>query len=91
MAGFKVSKTHSMSKEEIREAAELLAGELQTQYGLRHRWQGDTATFSRTGLNGKLRIDDDSISVSIRLGVLASAFERPLKQAVTDYLDKYVS
>lgn len=91
MAEFRVSKTHNMSREEIREAAEELATELQSEYGLRYRWIGDTATFNRSGLDGKLSIHDDSISVSIKLGFLASAFERPLKQAVTDYLEKHVS
>jgi putative polyhydroxyalkanoate system protein len=58
---------------------------------LRYRWQGDTATFSRTGIDGKLSIDNECISLSIKLGFLASVFEKPLKQAVTNYLDEYVS
>ena len=91
MAGFKVSKRYTMSKDEVRVAAEQLAQEPKSQHGLRYRWQGDTATFSRTGLDGKLSIDNDNISLSIKLGFLAAAFERPLKQAITEYLDKYVS
>lgn len=91
MAGFRVSKPYTMSKDEVREAAEQLARELQTQHGLRCRWQGDTATFTRPGLDGKLSIDNECISLSIKLGLLASAFERPLRLAVADYLDKYVS
>ena len=91
MAGFKVSKPYTMSKQEVREAAEELARELQSVHGLRYRWQGDTAIFSRTGIDGKLSIDNECISLSIKLGFLASAFERPLKQAVTNYLDEYVS
>ena len=91
MPGFRVSKPYTMSRDAVREAAEQLAGELRRQHGLRHRWQGDTATFSRPGLNGKLSIDNDHISISIKLGLLAAAFEKPLRQAVTNYLDKYVS
>ncbi len=91
MAGFRVSKAYTMSKEEVREAAEELARELRQRYGLNYRWQGDAATFRRPGLDGKLNIDNDTISLSVKLGMLAAAFERPLKQAVTEYLDKYVS
>lgn len=91
MAGFKVSKLYTMTKEEVRGAAEELARELQSVHGLRYRWQGDTATFSRSGIDGKLSIDNERISLSVKLGFLASAFERPLKQAVTDYLEEYVS
>ena len=91
MAGFRVSKPYTMCKEEVRVAAEELANEMQSQYGLSYRWQGDTATFNRSGLDGRLSIDNDCISVSIKLGFLASAFEKPIKQAVTNYLDKHVS
>ena len=91
MAGFTVSKPHTMPLEEVRAAAEQLAKELRKQHGLRYRWQGDTATFNRTGIDGLLSIDDNRISLKVKLGFLAAAFERPLRQAVTDYLDKYVS
>jgi putative polyhydroxyalkanoate system protein len=91
MAGFEVSKLYTMTKEEVRKGAEELARELHSQHGLRTRWHGDTATFTRSGVDGRLSIDNERISLSVKLGFLASAFERPLKQAVTNYLDEYVS
>lgn len=91
MGSFKVSKPYTMPREDIREAAELLAQELKKRYGLSYRFQGDNATFRRTGLDGKLRIDDSCIDLDIKMGLLASAFEKPLKEAITRYLDEYVS
>ena len=91
MAGFTVSRPYTMSREEVRDAAEQLAQALKTKHGLRYRWQGDCASFSRSGLEGKLSIDDDTITLSVKLGLLASMFEQPLKQAVNEYLDEYVS
>ena len=91
MARFTISKHHTMSIDEVREAAEQLAQELKSAHGLRYRWSGDTATFNRSGIDGKLQIDEGEITLSVKLGMLASAFERPLKQAIQDYLDQYVS
>jgi putative polyhydroxyalkanoate system protein len=91
MAGFSVSRSHSMSLEDIRESAEELARELRTQYGLTYRWQGDTATFRGSGVDGTLSIDRDIISLRVRLGFLAAVFEQSLLRAVNEYLDEYVS
>ncbi len=91
MGGFTVSKPYTMARDEVRSAAEELANALREEHGLRYSWQGDTARFSRSGLEGTLNIEDDCITLKVKLGMLASAFERPLKKAVTEYLDNYVS
>jgi putative polyhydroxyalkanoate system protein len=91
MAGFSVSRSHSMSREDIRESAEELARELKTEYGLSYRWQGDTATFRGSGVDGTLSIDRDIISLKVKLGFLAAVFEQSLLKAVNAYLDEYVS
>jgi putative polyhydroxyalkanoate system protein len=91
MAGFSVSRTYTMSKDEVRVAAAELARELKSQYGLSSRWSGDSATFRGSGVDGHLSIENDIISLKIKLGFLAAAFERPLRKAVNDYLDQYVS
>ena len=91
MAGFSVSRTYTMSKQEVREAAEALAQEFATQYGVRHSWNGDRASFRGSGVDGTLDIADDQITVKLSLGFMARAFERPLRRAVNEYLDAHVS
>ena len=91
MASFSISKPHTMSLAEIRDAAEDLARGLKDRHGLSYRWHGDTAVFSRSGIDGKLIIDAAQITVSVKLGMLASAFQGPLKRAVKEYLDQHVA
>ena len=91
MAGFTVSRTYTMSRDEVREVAEDLARQIETQYGVRARWQGDTVTMRGSGVDGALSIEDDLVRVKVTLGLLASAFERPLRRIVTEYLDEYLS
>jgi len=91
MAGFKISKAYTMPKEEVREAAEGLAKSLERQHGVRSRWAGDSVTIKGAGVDGKMSFHDGLIDVSVRLGLLASMFERVLKEEVQDYLDTHVS
>lgn len=91
MAKFSVSKSFTMSREEVREAAGKLAEQLKADHGLRYTWQGDTARFSRSGIDGVLKIEADVIRVEVKLGFMASAFEGPLKKAMNEYLDRFVA
>ena len=90
MAGFRVSRAYTMSKEEVREAAEGLAKSLERQHGVRSRWDGDSVTIRGAGVNGKLSFHSDEINVSVTLGLLASAFQSVLKAEVERYLDENV-
>jgi len=91
MAGFKISKACTMPKEEVREAAQKLADQLERDHGVRSRWEGDTVHIKGSGIDGSLCMEDDRLDVSVKLGMLASMFERPLRKEVQRYLDEYVS
>ena len=91
MAGFRVTKPYTMSKEEVREAAQGLASSLEREHGVRSSWQGDTVRIRGAGVDGKMSFHDGLIDVNVRLGLLASMFEYTLKQEVQRYLDEYVS
>ncbi|MFV0477581.1 MAG: polyhydroxyalkanoic acid system family protein [Parahaliea sp.] len=91
MAGFQLSKPYTMPREELREAAQGLARQLEKQHGVRSSWQGDTVSIKGSGVDGKLSIEDDVVDVSVRLGLLASAFQGMLKAEVQRYLDEHVT
>ncbi len=91
MAGFRLTKAYTMSREEVREAARGLAAELEREHGVRSRWNGDTVNITGAGVNGQMSFHDGMIDVSVRLGLLASMFEPVLRSEVQRYLDTYVS
>lgn len=91
MAGFKISKTCTMPKAEVRQAAEKLAAQLEKEHGVRSRWEGDTVHIKGAGINGSLCMHDDKLDVSVKLGMLASMFETPLRKEIQRYLDEYVT
>jgi putative polyhydroxyalkanoate system protein len=91
MAGFRLSKPYTMSKEEVREAAQGLAASLEKEHGVRSRWEGDTVRITGAGVDGQMSFHDGVIDVSVRLGLLASMFESVLRSEVKRYLDTHVS
>ncbi|MBE9538667.1 MAG: polyhydroxyalkanoic acid system family protein [Proteobacteria bacterium] len=91
MAGFRLTKPYTMSKEDIREAAEGLAKSLEREHGVRSRWEGDMVKIKGAGVDGKLSFHDGLIDVSVRLGMLASMFQPVLKAEIQRYLDEHIS
>lgn len=91
MAGFRITKPYTMSKDEVRAAAEGLASSLEREHGVRSRWEGDSVRIKGAGVDGKMSFHDGMIDVSVRLGLLASMFEPVLRDEVNRYLDANVS
>jgi len=91
MPGFRLTKPYTMSKEEVREAAQGLAANLERDHGVRSRWDGDTVRIKGAGVDGKMSFHDGLIDVSVRLGMLAALFQDVLKSEVQRYLDEHVS
>jgi putative polyhydroxyalkanoate system protein len=91
MAQFRITKPYTMSREDVREAAEGLAGSLERQHGVRSRWEGDTVRIRGAGVDGTMSFHDGQIDVSVKMGLLASMFEPVLKEEVQRYLDTHVT
>ncbi len=90
MAGFRMTKPYTMPKDELRAAAEGLARSLEREHGVRSRWDGDSVQIKGAGLDGRLSFHDDLIDVSVKLGLLTSAFKGLLQAEVKRYLDEHV-
>ncbi len=91
MAGFQIRKAHSMDKEDLREAAQVLAAQLEAEHGVRAQWRGDSVQIRGAGVDGKLTLGDSDVLVSVSLGLIASAFKNVLRSEVQRFLDEYVS
>lgn len=91
MAVFRITKPYTMSREEVREAAEGLAANLERQHGVRSHWEGDKVLIKGAGVRGEMSFHDGLIDVSVKLGLLASVFESAINTEVQEYLDNHVT
>lgn len=81
-----------MCQNEVREAAQGLASRLERDHGVAYHWQGDSVvTIKGSGIDGKLSFEGGQIDVSVKLGLLASAFKGVLRSEVQRYLDENIS
>lgn len=80
-----------MPRDELRAAAQGLADKLEQQHGVRSQWQGDSVRIRGSGVDGLLSFEDGVVDVSVKLGLLASAFQGMLKAEVQRYLDEHIS
>ena len=91
MPEFRLTKPYTMSKEDIREAAQGLAGSLERKHGMCSSWHGDSVNIKGAGVDGKLSFHDGLVDVSVRTGMLMSVLQPVLKAEVQRYLDEHIS
>jgi len=89
MSNIKLKRKHSLSLEEARAAAERVAEELDKEYGLTSRWEGDALRFTRSGVDGLLKVTKKEVVLDAKLGFLLSAFKSKIESHINDDFDKY--
>ena len=87
MADIEIRRSHGVSVQDARAAAERIAAELEQRFGLRGEWQGDTFSFKRTGVNGFLTVGPRDLHLSVTLGLLLKAMRESIERAVVHKLD----
>lgn len=90
MASFRLTKQYTMPKAQLREAAAGFADNLERQHGVRTHWDGDSVRIQGAGVDGRLSFHDGLVDVSVKLGMLASAFRGVLRSEVQRYLDEHI-
>ena len=88
MAELKIVQEHSLSPAAARTAAEQVAQRLAAELGLACSWDGDVLRFERSGVDGDLRLEGQSASLRIRLGMLMSAFAPAIEAKVAEKMRK---
>lgn len=91
MGRFTISKPFTMPRDEIRAATEELVHQMSQKHGVRPSWKGDSVSMKGKGVEGSVNFEGNTIDVSVKLGMLASAFEGVFKREIQKYLDQNVT
>lgn len=84
----KIRRSHNLGLEEARHRADLIAADLQEQFSLRSRWQGDALHVQGNGVSGQLHVDDHNIELDVKLGFALKLMEGPIRSAIETMIDK---
>lgn len=88
MSKILIERQHSLGRDAAREQAQQLAERLAKQYDVSYRWEGDTLKLRRTGAEGSMVVDEDTVRVSLKLGLLLSPLSGTIKREIEEALDK---
>lgn len=91
MAKLNIEQPHALPHDEVKKRLQELADRLAAKYGIDANWVSDReATLKRTGVNGKLQLLDDKVTVLLDLsfallpmkGKIEERIQRELKSAL---------
>lgn len=91
MATVEITREHNLGKETARERAEKLADKLARKLDAKCSWEGDELTFKRSGADGIIRVSDELVEVTVKLGLMFTPMAGVVKGEIEKALDKYLA
>jgi putative polyhydroxyalkanoate system protein len=88
MSQISVERKHSLGRDVAKQKAELLVEKLVSKYDVKAQWLGDTVEVKRSGANGVISIDDETIRVDLKLGMMLSMMSGTIESEIERVLDK---
>lgn len=84
----RIRRSHNLGLDEARKRADRIAADLQEEFSLRSRWQGDAMHVEGNGVSGELHVDDQAIELDVRLGFALKLMEGPIRSAIERMIDE---
>jgi putative polyhydroxyalkanoate system protein len=88
MLDIAIERSHPLTPQQARQAAETFAEHLANRHEISYRWEGDSLHFQRSGIDGQIELVPGSIRVNVRLGWLLTPFKQRLEQEIHRHLDE---
>ncbi|MDT8319214.1 MAG: polyhydroxyalkanoic acid system family protein [Xanthomonadales bacterium] len=89
MSRIDLSAHHSMSHAEAQGAADDLANDLAAKFDIDYGWENDTIHFERSGVQGRITVQEKEIRVQAELGLLLSFLKGRIEEEVVRYLESH--
>ena len=82
MASIDIRHTHALGPAQAREAVQHIADTLAERFGVEHGWQGDSLMFKRSGVDGRVQLEQDAVRVTAELGFLLGAMKGTIESEI---------
>jgi putative polyhydroxyalkanoate system protein len=90
MPSIDIQRPHGLGRERARAIVEQVAERMRQKFGVETRWDGDTLHFSRSGVDGTMAVDDATVRVNARLGLLLAPLKPMIEDEIGRKLDQYL-
>ncbi|WP_269532193.1 polyhydroxyalkanoic acid system family protein [Chitinimonas sp. BJYL2] len=81
-----INYPHSKPHDEALQLASNVADQMQQEFDMVCRWEGEVLHFKRTGVNGCLTVNPDKIVVEVNLGFLLMALKPRIEGDIRKFL-----
>lgn len=88
MSKIHVARPHHLGLEAARAELERIAARVRDEYGAEYHWDGDVLYFKRSGISGQIVVADDSMDLTIKLGLLLTAMKGQIEDRLTHKIDE---
>jgi putative polyhydroxyalkanoate system protein len=88
MSHINIHRTHVLSHEQARDAAEEVASHLRDRFQLDYRWDGNTLFFERSGVNGHMEVGEQDVHIVARLGFLLIPLKGVFEREIHRHMDE---
>lgn len=78
-----------MDLETAQHEADALAADLSEKFDIDYGWDGNTLVFSRSGVEGTIEVNEKTVTVDARLGMLLFYMKPVIEQEIDRYLDAH--
>ena len=82
MSRIDIRHAHSLPKAQARKAVEEVAKKLAEKFDMAYCWEGDTLSFSRSGVDGHIALEPKGLHVHAKLGFLTAMFKDPIESEI---------
>ena len=89
MPSIDIRRTHSKNLKDAKAAVTDVAKEISKKFELTYGWEGNHLHFERSGVNGKITLDKDSVRVTAELGFMLSMIKSAVEREIEKRLDQH--
>ena len=91
MPDIDICRKHTRSLKYARAATERVAEHLAAKFDVDYAWEGNVMQFSRSGVDGHIKVSAKEVHVTATLGFLLMAIRGPIEREIHQYLDREFS
>ncbi|MBB5208631.1 polyhydroxyalkanoic acid system family protein [Chiayiivirga flava] len=88
MPSIDIVQRHNKSMKDAKASVDRVAEKIGERFQVACGWKGNTLEFTRSGVNGEIRLAKDEVRVVVNLGFLLSALKGPIESEIHRVLER---
>ena len=88
MSDISITQAHTMSLQQSKQAAQLVADQMAAEFDMSTAWQDDVLSFTRDGLSGTLALRDNEAQIDVTLGTFFKTFAPMIEEKLNRKMAK---